>query len=66
MAETDCPFVAPEPYRSKPLDGTRGKRNEPLFVMEVAKKIAEIRGADFEKVRAALLENSFAFFNLSC
>ncbi|TSC67703.1 MAG: hydrolase, TatD family [Parcubacteria group bacterium Gr01-1014_73] len=58
MAETDCPFVAPMPHR--------GKRNEPIHVIEVVKKIAEIRGADFEKVRAALLQNSFAFFNLSC
>lgn len=58
MAETDCPFVAPAPHR--------GKRNEPVYVIEVVKKIAEIRGADFEKVRAALLQNSFAFFNLSC
>ena len=58
MAETDCPFVAPVPYR--------GKRNEPVYVIEIVKKIAEIRGADFEKVRAALLQNSLALFNLSC
>src|SRR3989338_4939956 len=36
MVETDAPYVAPAPYR--------GKRNEPLYVEEVAKKIAELRG----------------------
>lgn len=56
MAETDCPFVAPVPFR--------GKRNEPLYVTEVVKKIAEIRGEDSEKVRKQLLKNSFAFFDL--
>lgn len=42
MVETDAPYVAPAPYR--------GKRNEPVYVIEVAKKIAEIKGVSFEKV----------------
>lgn len=50
MSETDAPFVAPVPYR--------GKRNEPSYVSEVVKKIAEIRGEDFEKVRMALVANA--------
>lgn len=50
MSETDAPFVAPAPYR--------GKRNEPSYVSEVVKKIAEIRGEDFEAVRGALVENA--------
>jgi len=50
MSETDAPFVAPAPYR--------GKRNEPSYVQEVVKKIAEIRGEDFEIVRAQLVENA--------
>lgn len=49
-AETDCPFVAPVPYR--------GKRNEPLYVVEVYKKIAEIKGMDEEVVRTQLLANA--------
>lgn len=49
-AETDCPYVAPVPYR--------GKRAEPWMVQEVYKKIAEIRGEDEEKVRLQLLENA--------
>ncbi len=50
LSETDAPFVAPAPYR--------GKRNEPSYVSEVAKRIAEIRGEDPEAVRQALVENA--------
>lgn len=49
MSETDSPFVAPTPHR--------GKRNSPLYVSEVVKKIAEIRGDDVEVVREAMLVN---------
>jgi TatD DNase family protein len=56
LSETDCPFVAPAPYR--------GKRNEPVFVKEVVKKIAEIKGLDIEVVRATLLENAKRQFRL--
>ena len=55
-AETDCPYVTPAPYR--------GKRNEPAHVREVVKKIAEIRGEDFEVVRAQLVENALRVFGL--
>ncbi len=56
MTETDCPYVAPVPHR--------GKRNEPLYVQEVVKKIAEIRGEDFIKVREALVQNAIKFFKI--
>jgi len=56
MSETDCPFVTPIPHR--------GKRNEPAFVQEVVKKIAEIRGEDFEIVKKALSDNAVKYFNL--
>lgn len=49
-AETDCPYVAPVPYR--------GARSEPWMVKEVYKKIAEIRREDEEKVREQLVENA--------
>ena len=49
-AETDAPYVAPVPYR--------GKRNEPAYVSEVYKKIAEIRVEDPELVRKTLVENA--------
>ncbi len=57
MSETDAPFVAPAPYR--------GKRNEPAFVEEVVKKIAEIRGEDLEMVKKALLSNAERVFKIS-
>ncbi len=55
-AETDCPFVAPEPHR--------GKRAEPWMVQEVYKKIAAVRGADVESVRAQLCANARRAYGL--
>lgn len=57
LSETDCPYVAPVPYR--------GKRNEPIYVEEVVKRIAEIRNADFEMVRAALVQNAMRVFSIT-
>jgi len=57
MSETDCPYVSPVPYR--------GKRNEPIFVEEVVRIIAEIRGEDFETVRVALVQNALRVFNIT-
>ena len=57
MVETDAPYVTPVPHR--------GKRNEPLYVGEVAKKIAEIRGIDFEGVRETTLKNAKKCFGLT-
>ncbi len=56
LSETDAPYVTPVPHR--------GKRNEPVYVQEVVKKIAEIRGEDFENVRAALAANARRVFRL--
>lgn len=56
MSETDAPFVAPAPYR--------GKRNEPTYVSEVVKKIAEIRGEDLVQVKHSLVENARKVFSL--
>jgi TatD DNase family protein len=56
MSETDCPFVTPVPHR--------GERNEPSYVEEVVKRIAEIKGEDFEIVKKALSENAVKYFNL--
>lgn len=57
MTETDCPYVAPTPFR--------GQRNEPIFVEEVVKKIAEIRGEDFETVRKAMVANALRVFGIN-
>ncbi len=50
LSETDAPYATPAPYR--------GKRNEPEFVREVVKKIAELRNTDFDEVREALVGNA--------
>ena len=55
-AETDCPYVAPLPYR--------GGRCEPWMVEEVYKKIALIRGEDEENVRVQLLANAQRAYQL--
>jgi len=54
-AETDSPYATPVPYR--------GKKNEPAYVVEVVKKIAELRGEDKEVVRLQLLNNAIKTFN---
>ena len=56
LSETDAPFASPAPYRSR--------RNESGYVAEVVKKIAEIRGEEYEKVRLAMVENAKRLFNI--
>lgn len=56
LSETDAPYVAPVPYR--------GKRNEPLYVQEVVRAIARIRGEDFDTVGEQLLANARRIFEL--
>ena len=56
MAETDAPYVTPVPHR--------GKRNEPLYVLEVIKKIAEIKNEPHDEVRETLLQNAKRVFNI--
>lgn len=57
MADTDSPYVAPVPYR--------GQRNEPVYVQEIVKKIAEIKGLTEEETAAMILANAKNLFNLS-
>lgn len=56
MSETDAPFVAPVPFR--------GKRNEPSYVKEVVKKIAEIRAENEENIREILIQNTKRVFGI--
>lgn len=56
LTETDCPFVAPVPYR--------GKRNEPSYLPEIVKKLAEIKGETEEKVAEVTLANAKWVFGL--
>lgn len=57
LIETDSPYLAPIPHR--------GKRNEPAFVVEVAKKIAEIKGVTIEEVVRITSENFFTVYGKS-
>lgn len=57
MTETDCPYVSPVPHR--------GKRNEPVNVVEVVKRISEIKGLEEEVVRVQVLNNAKNFFNIT-
>jgi len=56
LIETDAPYVAPVPYR--------GKRNESLYVEEVAKRIAEIKGVSYDEVARVTTENAIKLFRL--
>lgn len=54
MVETDCPYLAPVPYR--------GKRAEPAHTRLVAEKIAEVRGITLEEVAEATTRTAEGFF----
>ena len=56
MIETDCPYLAPVPYR--------GKRNEPSFVRYVLKEIANLRNMNIVELEEILDNNSISFFKL--
>ena len=56
ILETDCPYLAPVPFR--------GKRNEPLYVKYVAEKIAEFKNISFEEVETKTTENAKQLFKL--
>ena len=49
VLETDCPYMAPEPFR--------GKRNHPGYLYRMAEKLAEIRGMSVEEIHAVTTEN---------
>ncbi|HUD02760.1 MAG TPA: TatD family hydrolase [Candidatus Paceibacterota bacterium] len=56
LSETDSPFAAPVPFR--------GKRNEPVYVEEVVKKIAAIKGVSVDAMAAQILENAKKVFGV--
>ncbi|MGA9393562.1 MAG: TatD family hydrolase [Candidatus Sulfotelmatobacter sp.] len=57
LIETDSPFLAPLPHR--------GKRNEPAFVKETARKLAEIRGLTAKEIGRQTSSNFYKFFKLA-
>jgi len=56
MSETDAPYVTPAPYR--------GKRNEPIYVKEVVKKIAEVKSLSEDEVAKAIIANAKRVFTI--
>jgi TatD DNase family protein len=57
LIETDSPYLAPVP--------NRGKRNEPAFVKETARKLGELRGLSIEEVGEQTSRNFYNFFKLA-
>ncbi len=55
MVETDAPYLAPGKWR--------GKRNEPSYVVETAKVLAETRGVSLEELSRQTTENFFRLFS---
>lgn len=56
LTETDCPYLAPVPHR--------GKRNEPAYVVEVAKKIAEVKSVSLSDVEDTVFKTTKDLFQL--
>lgn len=54
LVETDAPFLAPEPYR--------GKRNEPLYIRQTARVLAEVKGVSEAEIARITTENFFRLF----
>ncbi|MBN9467948.1 MAG: TatD family hydrolase [Bosea sp.] len=50
LVETDAPYLAPTPYR--------GKRNEPSYVVETAKILADVKGVSFDEIARITTENA--------
>ncbi|MDX1630194.1 MAG: TatD family hydrolase, partial [Fulvivirga sp.] len=57
VLETDSPYLAPVPHR--------GKRNEPAYIPDIAKKIATYHQLDLDQIAQQTTANSLALFNMS-
>ncbi|KKW17126.1 MAG: TatD family hydrolase [Parcubacteria group bacterium GW2011_GWA1_50_14] len=56
LSETDAPYVSPVPYR--------GKRNEPAYVIEVVKKLAELKNIEVEEMEDQIFKNAKNIFRI--
>ena len=54
LVETDAPYLAPQPMR--------GKRNQPAFVVETAREVAEVRGVSYEELERTVEANAQTLF----
>ena len=57
VLETDCPYMAPEPFR--------GRRNDPGYLFRMAEALAAVRGISPEEVRAITTENGKRLYRIS-
>lgn len=57
IPETDCPYLSPIPFR--------GRRNEPSFMVETVKQIADVWGCDADETACVLTANSCSLFGIS-
>ena len=57
LIETDCPYLAPHPYR--------GKRNEPAYVKLLLNKLLKLKGITLEEVAKATTENAKKLFGIN-
>jgi TatD DNase family protein len=56
LVETDCPYLAPVPFR--------GKRNEPAYLSHTVRKLAEVRGVTEEDIARVTTRNFEGLFGL--
>ena len=56
VLETDCPYMAPEPFR--------GRRNDPGYLFRMAEKLAEIRGLPLEEIHRVTTENGKRLYRI--
>ena len=56
VLETDCPYMAPEPFR--------GKRNDPGKLCRMAEKLAQIRGLTVSEIHAITMENGKNLYHI--
>ena len=56
VLETDCPYMAPEPFR--------GRRNDPGYLFRMAEKLAELRGLEVEQIHSITVENGKRLYRL--
>lgn len=56
ILETDSPYLTPEPYR--------GKKNEPMYIPIIAKRVADIKGLDIKEIEMATTDNARRLFDI--
>lgn len=57
VLETDCPYMAPEPFR--------GKRNHPGYLYRMAERLAEVRGLSVEEIHRITTENGKRLYRIT-